>query len=162
MSSWQRWLLVVVLGAGIVVAAWFVSASVTRKRLLAEWPHQRDTVTVIDTLWREVVRIKTLPARMDTLWVYVPAVDTSNRPESLYIAIGDTISDRFALHIEYAQMRPLHESGAFQNVRLDIRDSVRTVTVTERVVDVREEWPIPWMIAGATVVFGLGVWAGSR
>jgi hypothetical protein len=157
MSSWQTWLLILVLCAGACVASWFVSASVTERRLIAAYADSpKDTVYAIDTLWREVVRLKTVFKR-DTVYV-----SPEMPPESLYVAVGDTISERFALHIEYAQLRPLHESGAFQNVRLDIRDSVRTVTVTERVVDVRVEYPLWQTIAISSVALGLGVWIGSR
>lgn len=154
------------LGTGILVllvGTWLLSANITRRGCVAEFaqaPRETTYVAILDTVWREVVRIKTLTSvSHDTVYV---AKTPTYPAETLYVIGADTSNERFSLHLEYAQPEPLAPEGFFQNVRVDIRDSVRTVEVTVHHTETVTEWPMWQMIAISTATLGLGVWIGSR
>jgi hypothetical protein len=152
--------LVVVVG----LASWFLSADRQHKKDLAEFasaPKDTVFVSVWDTVWHPVVRVKYLTQTVhDTIWEPIPYRADSDT--LLYVISADTISERFRAHLEYAQPEPLSPEGFFQNFSVDIRDSVRTVTVTVRQVETVTEYPIPWFIACGAVFGGLGYYLGTR
>ena len=162
--TWRSYLFLVLAVIGLLVATWFLSSHFRHKADLAEFAQApRDTVylSVWDTVWHPVVRVKYLTQTVhDTIWEPLPYRADSDT--LLYVISADTISERFRAHLEYAQPEPLSPEGFFQNFSVDIRDSIRTVEVTVHHVETVTEWPMWQMIAISTATLGLGVWIGSR
>jgi hypothetical protein len=160
--DWKWYLFSAVILAGLLIAAWFVSAGVQRDKDIAEFSvGVTDTSTRVDTVWIEKIRIKTIfRTHLDTVYVgntsALPTFDTS------YVASADSCNSMWRLHLEFASPTPLHPLSAFQNIKIDTKDTVRTVFVTIKSVTVEETISIPWLIATAAVFTGVGFWAGSR
>jgi hypothetical protein len=82
--------------------------------------------------------------------------------DTTYVASADSANDRFRFHAEYAQPVPLDPRGVFQNIKVDMKDSVATLTITVKTVTVEEVWPIAYMIAEAVVFLAVGFWLGAK